>query len=122
MVSSSSSSSAAPITSSSSSSAASSLGSEGSAVAGPVYLRWNIPRLREDGTTLDISELGGYEVRYRRLSDTEYTYVSVENAYTNELNLAWLEGTYVFEVAAFDKNGLYSRFIKIAPNWVRGVI
>lgn len=116
VVSSSSSSSAAPITSSSSSSAASSLGSEGSAVAGPVYLRWNIPRLREDGTTLDISELGGYEVRYRRLTDTEYTYVSVENAYTNELNLAWLEGTYVFEVAAFDKNGLYSRFIKIAPN------
>lgn len=116
VVSSSSSSSAAPVTSSSSSSAASSLGSEGSAVAGPVYLRWNIPRLREDGTTLDISELGGYEVRYRQLSDTEYTYVSVENAYTNELNLAWLEGTYVFEVAAFDKNGLYSRFIKIAPN------
>ncbi|QEY11364.1 carbohydrate-binding protein [Cellvibrio sp. KY-YJ-3] len=116
VVSSSSSSSAAPITSSSSSSAASSLGSEGSAVAGPVYLRWNIPSLREDGTTLDISELGGYEVRYRRLTDTEYTYVSVENAYTNELNLAWLEGTYVFEVAAFDKNGLYSRFIKIAPN------
>jgi hypothetical protein len=116
VVSSSSSSSAAPITSSSSSSAASSLGSEGSAVAGPVYLRWNIPSLREDGTTLDISELGGYEVRYRQLSDTEYTYVSVENAYTNELNLAWLEGTYVFEVAAFDKNGLYSRFIKIAPN------
>lgn len=114
--SSSSSSSAAPVSSSSSSSATSSLGSEGSAVAGPVYLRWNIPSLREDGTTLDISELGGYEVRYRLLSDTEYTYVSVENAYTNELNLAWLEGTYVFEVAAFDKNGLYSRFIKIAPN------
>lgn len=114
--SSSSSSSAAPVSSSSSSSVTSSLGSEGSAVAGPVYLRWNIPSLREDGTTLDISELGGYEVRYRLLSDTEYTYLSVENAYTNELNLAWLEGTYVFEVAAFDKNGLYSRFIKIAPN------
>ena len=72
--------------------------------------------MREDGATLDMTELGGYEVRYRRAADTEYTYVSIEDAYKNELNLSWLEGTYVFEVAAFDKNGLYSRFIKINPN------
>lgn len=116
VVSSSSSSSAAPISSASSSSAAaSSVGAEGTTVAGPVYLRWNIPSLREDGTTLDITELGGYEVRYRLLSSTEYTYVNIEDAYKNELDIPWLEGTYVFEVAAFDKNGLYSRFIKITP-------
>ncbi|MFC3114909.1 carbohydrate-binding protein [Cellvibrio fontiphilus] len=116
VVSSASSSSAAPVSSASSSSAAaSSVGAEGTTVAGPVYLRWNIPSLREDGTTLDITELGGYEVRYRLLSSTEYTYVNIEDAYKNELDIAWLEGTYVFEVAAFDKNGLYSRFIKITP-------
>jgi hypothetical protein len=113
VVSSSSSSSAA---NSSASSVASSSGNEGFQVAGPVYLRWNIPNLREDGAALNITELGGYEVRYRRATEAEYTYVSVEDAYKNELNLSWLEGNYVFEVAAFDKNGLYSRFIKIKPN------
>lgn len=118
--------SSAPVVSSSSSSssaaalptssAASSASSQGNAVAGPVYLRWNIPRLREDGTTLDISELGGYEVRYRRLSDAEYTYISIEDAWKNDYNFSWLEGNYVFEVAAFDKNGLYSKFIPVRPN------
>ncbi|OZY87634.1 hypothetical protein CBP51_11885 [Cellvibrio mixtus] len=116
VVSSASSSSAAAVTSSAASSVASSAAGEGTSVAGPVYLRWNIPHLREDGAALDTTELGGYEVRYRRAADTEYTYVSIEDAYKNELNLSWLEGTYVFEVAAFDKNGLYSRFIKINPN------
>lgn len=111
--SSSSSSSAAPLPTSS---AASSASSQGNAVAGPVYLRWNIPRLREDGTNLDINELGGYELRYRRTAETEYTYVSIEDAWKNEHNISWLEGNYVFEVAAFDKNGLYSKFIPVRPN------
>lgn len=113
IVSSSSSSSAA---NSSASSTASSSGNEGSQVAGPVYLRWNIPNKREDGSALDIRELGGYEVRYRRIEDTEYTYINIEDAYKNEANLPSLDGNYVFEVAAFDNNGLYSRFIKIQPN------
>ncbi len=85
-------------------------------MAGPVYLRWNIPRLREDGSTLDISELGGYEVRYRRTTDTEYTYISIEDPWKSEHSFSWLEGSYVFEVAAFDKNGLYSKFIAVVPN------
>lgn len=113
IVSSSSSSSAA---NSSASSTASSSGNESSQVAGPVYLRWNIPNKREDGSALDIRELGGYEVRYRRIEDTEYTYINIEDAYKNEANLPSLDGNYVFEVAAFDNNGLYSRFIKIQPN------
>lgn len=113
IVSSSSSSSAA---NSSASSTASSVGNGGSQVTGPVYLRWNIPNKREDGSVLDIRELGGYEVRYRRITDSEYTYINIEDAYKNEANLPSLNGNYIFEVAAFDNNGLYSRFIKIQPN------
>lgn len=101
---------------SSASSAPSSTGDQGTLVAGPVYLRWNIPSQREDGSPLNAGELGGYEVRYRLASATEYTYVSIEDGYKNELNIPWLDGNYVFEVAAFDKNGLYSRFITIKPN------
>jgi hypothetical protein len=112
--------SSAPVVSSSSSSsnssAASSAANEGTLVAGPVYLRWNIPSKREDGSRLDTSELGGYEVRYRQVNSAEYTYVNIEDAYKNDLHLSWLSGKYIFEVAAFDNNGLYSRFISIKPH------
>ena len=65
---------------------------------------------------MDIGELGGYEVRYRLATESEYTYVSIEDAWRNEYYIPWLEeGNYVFEVAAFDKNGLYSIFIPIQP-------
>lgn len=116
VVSSASSSSAAAVTSSAASSVASSAGSNSSPSAGSIYLRWNIPSLREDGTSMDIGELGGYEVRYRLATESEYTYVSIEDAWRNEYYIPWLEeGNYVFEVAAFDKNGLYSIFIPIQP-------
>jgi hypothetical protein len=115
--------SSAPSVSSASSSSTSSVASSAASlvasaydVAGSVYLEWNIPRQREDGTVLDINELGGYEVRYRKVTDDEYTYVSIEDAWTNRYNISWLSGRYEFEVAAFDKNGLYSKFIPLAPH------
>jgi hypothetical protein len=110
--SSSSSSSKAASTSSSSSVAA---GLKTSTVAGPVSFSWTAPSLRENGSTLDITEVGGYELRYRKVADNTYTYVTINDAWTNTYNFAWLEGTYLFQIAAFDKNGLYSNFIDIAP-------
>lgn len=110
--SSSSSSSKAAVSSSSTSSAA---GVKTSVVAGPVSFSWTAPSLRENGSTLDITEVGGYELRYRKDVDTTYTYVTISDAWTNTYNFAWLEGTYIFQIAAFDKNGLYSNFIDIAP-------
>ena len=100
----------------SSSSVASSTSSSGvvsTAVAGPVGVNWTAPDARLDGTVLDISEVGGYEIRYKKVSDASFTYVSINDAYTNQYNFSWLEGNYVFQIAAFDKNGVYSNFVDI---------
>jgi hypothetical protein len=86
-----------------------------STVAGPVNFSWLAPNLRENGDYLDVTELGGYAFRYKKTTDNTFNYVTIGDAWTNYQNFAWLEGTYVFQVAAFDKNGLYSSFVDIAP-------
>ncbi len=83
-------------------------------MAGSVIFNWNIPTRRENGEPLYSNELGGYELRYRKLPSTEFTYVTIE-AWKNEHIFAWLEGTYEFEIAAFDINGLYSHFVPLPP-------
>jgi hypothetical protein len=108
----SSSSSSKPATSSSSWSAASSSGNT-QQVAGPVGISWTAPNKRENGDYLDITELGGYEIRYKKSSDAKFTYISINDAWTNSYNFPWLEGEYVFQIAAFDKNGVYSPFVDI---------
>jgi hypothetical protein len=108
------------LSSSSSSKAASSVASSTSSsgvvstvVAGPVGVNWTAPNARLDGTVLDISEVGGYEIRYKKVGDANFTYVSINDAYTNQYNFSWLEGNYVFQIAAFDKSGIYSNFVDI---------
>ncbi len=96
---------------SSSSSAASS--SNGLHVAGPVGISWTAPNKRENGDHLDITDLGGYEIRYKKANDSKYTYISINDAWTNTYNFSWLEGDYIFQIAAFDKNGVYSPFVDI---------
>jgi hypothetical protein len=123
VVSSQSSSAPAVVSSSSKSSIAMSSSSSSSApavelpdeVAGTVSLSWPIPSLREDRSSLNQNDLGGYEVRYRRSSEDTYTYISLEGATNNYYEFSMLEGSYVFEVAAFDINGLYSRFMVVHP-------
>ena len=85
-------------------------------VSGPVEMKWIAPNLRENGSVLDITELGGYELRYKLLADANFTYISINDPWTNFYNFAWLEGNYVFQIAAFDKNGLYSNFVSVLQN------
>lgn len=79
-------------------------------VAGPVALSWVAPKQREDKTVLDITELGGYQLRYKLLADKTYTYIIINSAWTSTYNFSWLEGDYVFQIAAFDKTGVLSDF------------
>ncbi len=116
------SSSAPQVSSSSSSSSTSSQPSSAAAsssaavdVVGPVHLRWNVPTAREDMSSLGTEEIGGYEIRYRKSGDTNYTYISIDNPNTIYYDIPWLEGNYVFQIAAFDKNGLYSKFMDLRP-------
>lgn len=109
----SSSSSSKPSTAVSSSWSSSSAANHAEHVAGPVGITWTPPDARENGTYLDITELGGYEIRYKKVSDSTFTYISIEDAWTTSYQFPWLEGDYVFQIAAFDKNGVYSPFVDI---------
>ena len=99
--------------SSSSAASTSSAGGVVTTVAGPVGMNWTPPSGRLDGTILDITEIGGYEIRYKLATDANFTHISINDAWTTQYNFAWLEGNYVFQVAAFDKNGVYSSFVDV---------
>ena len=108
---------ASSTTTSSAASAASSQATEiVHAVAGAVSLKWLIPNQRENGDLLDVTELGGYELRYRKATDSAYTYVSINDAWQNFYSFSWLSGNYIFQISAFDTNGLYSGFVNLIPH------
>jgi len=81
-----------------------------------VELDWYIPDQRENGDYLDITEIGGYELRYKQKSSTEYQTITIEDGYIDTYYFDYLNGEYEFEIATFDKNGLYSSFVPINPS------
>ncbi len=85
-------------------------------VAGPVAMSWIAPSVRENGSYLDITELGGYQIRYKLLADSVFSYVSINDPWTRDYYFSWLEGNYVFQIASFDKVGNYSRFVNVISN------
>jgi hypothetical protein len=107
-----SSSSSAPSSVSATSSSVSSSG-QISKVNGSAALSWLIPNQRENGDFLDVTELGGYELRYRKDTDTAFTYVTINDAWKNFYNFSGISGNYIFQISAFDKNGMYSGFVDL---------
>ena len=85
------------------------------AVTGSVGFSWKVPATRENGDSLDITELGGYELRYRPAANANFTYITINDPWVNYYNFSWLVGDYVFQVAAFGKSGVYSNFVDITP-------
>ena len=84
-------------------------------IDGPVELYWEVPDARENGDHLDITEIGGYELRYKRKADSNYTRVQIADAYIDTYYFDYLQGEYQFEIAVYDKNGLYSNYVVISP-------
>ncbi len=80
-----------------------------------VVLEWTTPDQRENGSYLELNEIGGYEIRYQQGAGGESQSVVVNDAYatSHELNLE--DGIYEFSIAVFDVNGLYSQFVPIDP-------
>ena len=86
-----------------------------SAVNGPVVLYWAAPTRRLNGDHLDITELGGYEVRYKLRDQEKFEYITIPDAFTDTYYFDHLDGDYEFQIAAYDKEGLYSNFVAIEP-------
>ncbi len=80
-----------------------------------MQLYWKVPKERENGDALDLTEIGGYEVRYKLKSASNFETVSVSDGYTDAYYFDYLKGDYEFQIATYDKNGLYSAFVSINP-------
>ncbi|HSX49472.1 MAG TPA: hypothetical protein VLF09_00845 [Cellvibrio sp.] len=98
----------------SSSAKSSSLPSSSASSNARTSITWNHPSQREDGSFLELNEIGGYEIRYRKTTDTQYTRVKLDGNRTNEYIYTGDASGLEFEIAVFDNNGNYSRFIKVA--------
>ena len=60
-----------------------------------------------------MTEIGGYELRYKRKTDTRYTSVIINDSYLDAYYFDNLQGEYEFQIAAFDTYGLYSAFVTV---------
>lgn len=82
-----------------------------------VMVYWQAPTARVNGSAMPRSQIGGYELRYRPESSTQYTTVTLSPETTQHLlieqpNAEQLE----IEVAVFDNQGIYSDFVRAIPN------
>jgi hypothetical protein len=77
-----------------------------------VKITWTHPNQRENGKFLELDEIRGYEIRYRKITDSRYTYIVINSNKVNEYTHNDALDT-EFEIAVFDTNGVYSRFEKV---------
>lgn len=79
-------------------------------------LYWAQPVERENGDTMAISEIGGYEIRFKTSGQDKYTSVIVTGNSLTQYNIKLpnFESAQV-EVAAFDTNGVYGNFVVAKP-------
>jgi hypothetical protein len=81
--------------------------------SGDVSLYWQAPTQRANGVKMELSDIGGYEIRYKHIKDNSYSTIVIRgNAQSNfVISNVPVPENYVFEVAVFDTNGIYSDFV-----------
>lgn len=101
-------------TSSTSRSASSNTSSTASSAAiETITITWGHPSQREDGSFLELDEIGGYEIRYRKPNGARFTYINLNGNRTTEHVFTGPVKDLEFEIAVFDTLGLYSSYVKI---------
>jgi hypothetical protein len=91
--------------------------SSASSVSNSLTLSWSAPTSRENGINLKIEEIGGYEIRgFNSNNERKYTH-TITNGRTlqHSILLTSTNGATRFEIAAYDINNLYSKFVAVVP-------
>lgn len=78
-------------------------------------LSWNQPDARENGDFLGSDEIGGYEIRLKDLDGKVVRSIVITDPGRNQVNIGQNSGAYLYDIATFDKRGLYSMFVSIEP-------
>ena len=76
-----------------------------------ISIYWSAPTQRVNGDTITLSDIAGYEIRYKEKSDTDYSYVLIANGKQDQAQLTDINkhGSYPFEVAAIVNYGIYGQ-------------
>ncbi|MCG8442734.1 MAG: fibronectin type III domain-containing protein [Caulobacterales bacterium] len=76
-----------------------------------VTASWDIPVQRTDGSSLSLSELDGYEIRYSVVGQSDFTAVIVNDQTADAHTMTGLApGSYEFSIAAVETDGSYGVF------------
>lgn len=78
-----------------------------------VTLYWSAPIERVNGEVMVQADIGGYEIRFKKINDSNYESVLINDASVEQYSFNDLDNLddYVFEVAVFDTDGIYSDFV-----------
>ncbi|MEJ2044923.1 MAG: fibronectin type III domain-containing protein [Reinekea sp.] len=78
-----------------------------------INLYWSAPLTRLNGEAMSLSDIGGYEIRYKTTQDENYYRILITDNSIDQYSLDSMDNdkNYTFEVAAFDTNGIYSNFV-----------
>jgi len=85
----------------------------GDAPKGPVTLYWSEPMSRVNGDPLADDAIIAFDIRYRHKESRRFTRVIVDNSGADSYyfpSISDPENT-IFQIAAIDKDGLYSNFV-----------
>lgn len=83
---------------------------------GDLVLEWRKPDERENGAYLEDFEIGGYELRFRSAGSASYQRLVINDGLTTTVTLPMQDlSSYTVEIAAFDTDGLHSRYVPLTP-------
>ena len=83
-----------------------------------VMLQWDAPVKRENGESLELDEISGYDVVYQRSGDEAQT-LNIADANQHSVELTDLEaGDYTYKVRAIDAEGNTNQYSEIVGSTV----
>lgn len=99
---------------SSSSRSSSSRSSSSSTATQQVTIQWSHPTQRENGAFLELSEIGGYDIRVRPANSTSFSSYPIPGNQTTSYVLNNYSNTMIVEIAVYDTDGIYSQFVTVS--------
>jgi len=86
-------------------------------VSHTVQLYWSRPLTRVNNDPMPETEIGGYEIRYRKLPDGPFQSITLPAGQVQYgLTTVGAADLYEFSVAVFDRDGIYSDFVLATSN------
>jgi hypothetical protein len=75
-------------------------------------LAWTPPSARINGTTLLLSEIGGYTIRYKQTTASVWVYITNIGPLKTDYTLSSIpQGAYDVQIAVYDINSVYSNYV-----------